>query len=472
MNALPKSIALRLTLTLGAVGLVVLAAAGILLHRALADELTRADHDELIGKVKIVKHFIGEAGKSGDLTVLRHHMDDMLLGHADLKVWLVGADGRSVYGGPLPRATGQPDAQGHVRIERDGVPMDAIESSIDDPGPFPIARAWLAVDIRPRDKLLATYRLSVMAVSALGVAAILGLGGIAIWRGLRPVKRLSAEALRITPHSLDARLSDTHDDAELTGLVDAFNGVLDRLEAAYRQMEHFSADVAHELRTPLATLISGSQVMLAGDRRKDELRDVLASHLEELERMKVLVNDMLFLARADQGDRARDLVQIKLGPEVDKTIRYCEPLIDEAGVEVRRSGDATAACSAPLVQRAMVNLLVNAIKHTERGQVITLRIEPLANRVRLSASNPGRPIPEHVAARMFDRFFHGDEVRTEAGHGHGLGLAIVSAIARMHGGRVFVDSGTQGNQVGFEIAATCAAASVTCDATDPVARTP
>jgi two-component system heavy metal sensor histidine kinase CusS len=464
LNVLPKSIALRLTLTLGVVGLVVLSAAGILLHRALADELTRTDHDELIGKVKIVKHFIGEAGKSGDLSVLRHHMDDMLLGHANLKVWLVGADGGSVYGGPLPRVTGQADARGHVRVGHDGVPMDAIESAVGDPGPFPIARAWLAVDTRPRERLLATYRLSVMVVCALGVAAILGLGGLATRRGLSPVKRLSAEALRITPHSLDARLSATHDETELTGLVAAFNGVLDRLEAAYRQMEHFSADVAHELRTPLATLISGSQVMLAGDRSKGELREVLASHLEELEQMKVLVNDMLFLARADQGHRAQDLAQVELGPQLDKTIRYCEPLIDEAGVEVRRSGCATAACSAPLVQRAMVNLLVNAIKHTERGQAITLRIEPLEDRVRLSALNPGSPIAPHVAARMFDRFFRVDEARAGTGESHGLGLAIVWAIARMHGGRVFVDSGTQGNQVGFEIPVASPAASVTSDA--------
>ncbi|CAG0932897.1 two-component system, OmpR family, heavy metal sensor histidine kinase CusS [Rhodocyclaceae bacterium] len=472
LNVLPKSIALRLTLTLGAVGLVVLSAAGLLLHRALADELSRSDHDELIGKVRIVKHFIGEAGKSGDITVLRHHMDDMLLGHGNLKVWLVGAEGGIVYGGPLPRVVGLPDKRGQVPVQLDDVPMDAIESVIGNPGPFPIARAWLAVDTRPRDKLLATYRVTIMAVCALGVATIVGLGGIAIWRGLRPVNRLSAEALRITPHSLDARLSDTHDDTELTGLVEAFNGVLDRLEAAYHQMEHFSADVAHELRTPLATLISGSQVMLSGDRGKDELRDVLASHLEELEQMKVLVNDMLFLARADQGDRAQDLTQVQLGREVDKTIRYCEPLIDEAGVEVRRSGDAAAVCSAPLVLRAMTNLLVNAIKHTERGQTITLCIEPHADRVRLYVSNPGSPIPVHLASRMFDRFFRGDEARTRAGESHGLGLAIVRAVARMHGGGVFVDSDGRVNRVGFDIPVSRATPAVTNDAVDRTERTP
>jgi two-component system heavy metal sensor histidine kinase CusS len=453
LSLIPKSIALRLTLTLGVVGLLVFTVAGTLLQRSLANELTRADHDELLGKIKIVKHFIGEAGKSGNLDVLRHHMDDLLLGHSDLRVWLVASDGSSVYGGPLPGVIGRRDKRGHVRVELDGVPMDAVESAITDADPFPIARAWLAIDTRPRDRLLATYRIAVTVVCTLGVALILGLGGIATWRGLRPVKRLSAEAQRITPHSLDARLSDTHDDAELTGLVESFNGVLDRLEAAYLQMEHFSADVAHELRTPLATLISGSQVTLAADRSKEELHDALASHLEELEQMTVLVNDMLFLARADQGDRAQGLEQTDLAAEVDKTIRYCELLIDEAGVTVRRQGSATAVCSAPLVRRAVVNLLVNAIKHTERGKAITLHIEANADRVSLSAWNPGQPIPPQVGSRMFDRFFRGDQARARSGESHGLGLAIVRAIARMHRGRVFAGSDVQGNRVGFEIPA-------------------
>lgn len=453
VTLIPKSIAVRLTLTLGAVGLLVFAAAGILLQRTLAGELMRADHEELIGKIKVVKHFIGEARNSGELDVLRHHMDDLLLGHSDLDIWLVAADGRSVYGGPLPRLIGEPDERGHVRVESDGVPMDAVQVAITDAHPFPIARAWLAVDTRPRDKLLATYRIAVTAVCALGVALIVGLGGVATWRGLTPVKRLSAEAGQITPHSLDVRLSDMHDDAELTGLVDSFNGVLDRLEAAYRQMEHFSADVAHELRTPLATLISGSQVTLSADRSSDELREALASHLEELEQMSALVNDMLFLARADQGDRAQDLDSTDLAAEVDKTIRYCELLIEEAGVKVQREGAASAVCSPPLVRRAVVNLLVNAIKHTERGQAIAVRIESIADRVSLSVWNPGRPIPPEVASRMFDRFFRGDQARVRTGESHGLGLAIVRAIARMHGGRVFVDSTAQGNRVGFEIPA-------------------
>lgn len=97
-----------------------------------------------------------------------------------------------------------------------------------------------------------------------------------------------------------------------------------------------------------------------------------------------------------------------------------------------------------------MNLLSNAIKHTARGQRVVATLESSGDRVRVSVFNPGAPIPPHVAARMFDRFFRADEVRARAGESHGLGLAIVNAIARMHGGSVFVEPQSGGNRIGFE----------------------
>ena len=97
-----------------------------------------------------------------------------------------------------------------------------------------------------------------------------------------------------------------------------------------------------------------------------------------------------------------------------------------------------------------MNLLSNAIKHSGRGQRIVARLETAGGRVRISVFNPGVPIPADVAARMFDRFFRADEVRARAGESHGLGLAIVRAIASMHGGRVFVEPGVGGNRIGLE----------------------
>lgn len=451
MSLLPRSISLRLTVALSVIAVFVFASAGILLHRALAQELMQAGHEELRGKIQVVRHFIEEARTSRDMTALRHHLDDLLIGHQEFRVWLHSSDGAIAYGGTPAKVTERLDGRGHLRVVReDGVPMDAIDARIAESEALPAIDVRVAIDIRPRDQLLATYRNAVIVICVLGVLLTVGLSALATWYDLAPVKRLSIEAAKITPSSLSLRLSDRNVDRELKGLVSTFNSVLDRLESAYRQMEAFNTDVAHELRTPLATLIGGTQLALSADTPLDELRGALASNLEDLEQLKGLVNDMLFLARADQGDRAQDLEQTDLAVEADKMIEYCAPILAEAQVQAVREGSASALCNPSLIRRALVNLLSNAVKHAGRGQRIAARLETSGANVRVSVFNPGVPIPPHVAARMFDRFFRADEARARAGESHGLGLAIVRAIAHMHGGSVFVEPQANGNRVGLE----------------------
>jgi len=451
---LPRSISLRLTVALSVIALFVFAAAGVLLHRALARELLQSGHEELRGKIEVVQHFVEEVRPTRDIAALRHRLDDLLIGHKEFRVWLQSSDGTVAYGGVPATMTQRLDAPGHLRIVReDGVPMDAIDATLSDTAPWPALELRVAIDSRPREQLLATYRNAVIVVCVLGVLLSIGLSALATWYDLAPVKRLSIEAAKITPSSLSLRLSDSNVDKELRGLVGTLNTVLDRLESAYRQMEAFNADVAHELRTPLATLISGTQLALAPDTPAQELRAALASNLEDLEQLKALVNDMLFLARADQGDRARDLEQTDLAAEADKMIEYCAPILADSRVEAVREGSASALCNRSLIRRALVNLLSNAIKHTGPEQRIVTRLETAGDRVQVSVFNPGPPIPPHVAARMFDRFFRADEVRARAGESHGLGLAIVRAIAHMHGGSVFVEPQAGGNCVGMDLPA-------------------
>jgi two-component system heavy metal sensor histidine kinase CusS len=447
---LPRSIALRLTIALGVIALVMFAGVGWLLHRALADELRRADHAELIGKIKIVRHFVDEAKTTGELDALRHHLDDLLLGHENLRVWLESDGGVSLYGGPAPTVVAKLDPGGsHLRvIGADGAPLEAMDAP-PEAFPLPISRIRVGIETRPRERLLAAYRNALIAICALAVLLTVGLSALATWRGLRPVKQLSVEAAGITPHSLAIRLSDAHVDDELTGLVRAFNGVLDRLEAAYRQMEAFNADVAHELRTPLAVLMSGTHLMLSSDHSKAELKETLASQMEELEQISALVNDMLFLARADQGDRVAAVEAVDLAAAADQTIAYCDALIAEAGLQAIRTGSATVSCNEPLIRRALANLLSNAIKHTAPGGDVALCVEALDDRVRLYAQNAGPPLSAEVSERMFDRFFRADDAGSRAGPSFGLGLSIVRAIALMHGGGVFYERANEMNRVGY-----------------------
>ncbi len=296
-----------------------------------------------------------------------------------------------------------------------------------------------------------------LAAVCAGTVLAAALAMLAMRWSTRRLRQLSREA-----HAAGegGRLSTTGVDAELLELVQAFNGALDQREAAQRQSEAFSADVAHELRSPLATLIGGTQLALSRERTAQELREALESNLEELERLKKLVNDMLFLARADRGERAQSLERADLGTLADAMLDYCGALLDEAGLTAVRIGSASAVCNEALVRRAMANLLSNAIRHAQGGRPVELHLAALPGKVRVWVFNAGEPIPPDVAARMFDRFFRANAARSEHTTRHGLGLAIVHAIARMHGGSVFVQTQADGNAIGFEIPSALASGQV------------
>ena len=235
-------------------------------------------------------------------------------------------------------------------------------------------------------------------------------------------------------------------------MVAQFNALLVRLNRAYQQLEGFNADVAHELRTPLATLIGETELALSRERTIAELRDVLGSNLEDLHRLAGLINDMLFLSRADRGECARRSPVDSLAKLVTEVIEFHEASMHEAGVSTRVRGDDTGVFDAALIQRALSNLVANATRFAERGSVIEIEIEAVSSGgVRLSVSNFGPVIPAEHLPRLFDRFYRVDRAREHGDNNYGLGLAIVAAIARMHGGTGFVRSAAGTTTVGFSV---------------------
>jgi two-component system heavy metal sensor histidine kinase CusS len=446
-----RSIRAQLTITLGLIAVAVFAIAGGALYFALSAELAAVDRIELRRKEQLVSHYIDEASAGGSFDELKHHIDDAVLAHGHLRVWLLSDRGDVILGsGEVPRET---DRDGDLLTLRaaDGVPLEGIRSAVSNQETLPIATMLVTIDVEPRMRLLARYRAMLWLVFGSGLLLVIGLAAWTTSRGLAPVRRLSEQAARIAPDSLSIRLETSQVGAELTEFVQAFNEALDRVMIAYRKMETFNADVAHELRTPLATLINAAQVTLTGQRSSHGLRETLTDQLEELEQLKALVNDMLFLARADQGDQAQDATRVDLAEEARRTVEYYEALLAETGLSTAIAGEATVQGNPGLIRRALSNLLSNAIKQTRRGETIrfTFRREPGFGVAEVF--NPGVAISDVVRARMFDRFFRADPVRNQRGANHGLGLAIVKAIAEMHRGQVFAHSSTTGNTVGFRI---------------------
>ena len=183
-----RSITVRLTLGLGLIALIVFVAAGVLLQRAFTRDLAEADRQELRGKLGIVQHFIGEFARARDVQVLKHHLDDLRIGHSRLSVRILGSDASDVYRGaglPVDEAF---DASGFGRVQRaDGVSFDTVQQVLGTDSPWPGGRVVLGLDSRPRDEMLARHLNNLIGVCVLGIVLTAGLSFIAAWRGLAPV---------------------------------------------------------------------------------------------------------------------------------------------------------------------------------------------------------------------------------------------------------------------------------------------
>jgi two-component system heavy metal sensor histidine kinase CusS len=291
-------------------------------------------------------------------------------------------------------------------------------------------------------------------VATLAGAAFVGFGTTwRVRRGLQPLQALAHQTEAIAPDRLGERLHLAEPVAELQPWIDQFNGLMERLQRAYVQLEGFNADVAHELRTPLANVMGQTEVALARERSPEALRETLTSNLEEMQRLAALVNDMLFLAQSDRGAVARRGQAVSLASLAQQVVEFHEAPLAEAGLTVQVEGGVSAAVDEPLFKRAVSNLLGNAIRYAEPGSRIVIRIAPdAAQQVRVEVQNAGPTIaPQHLAC-LFDRFFRVDTARPDSQSHHGLGLAIVAAIARMHAGRPVAESDAQGTRVGFTLA--------------------
>src|SRR5471032_2659203 len=291
--------------------------------------------------------------------------------------------------------------------------------------------------------------IALISLAAIGILLASALGYWAARIGLRPLASLSLEAQKLAPPKLTGRLQLSPLPPELSQFVNSFNSTLDRVEQAYSRLESFNADVAHELRSPLTNLIGQTQVALTRGRSAEHYFEVLQSNLEELERLRSIINDMLFLASADQGSKATKLTSTSLADEVATTLEYLDFILEDAQVQVR--GDAQVSIEIAHLRRALINLLSNAVQHTEPGQVIEVRIVVEEHQVSIGVANPGSPIASEHLSRLFERFYRVDASRSNSGNNHGLGLAIVKAIALMHGGDVFVRSDHGMNTFGIHL---------------------
>jgi two-component system heavy metal sensor histidine kinase CusS len=449
-----QSIAVRLAWMFALAALVVFSLVGAALHRVLYRELERHQIEELQTRVEVMQHMISRTDTPESWLRVHDKLDSLAPGDRAIRVWAFSSDPAFEYGdapGTLRQRLAGPDGLGEIALTEGARPLRTLTRTIPATGARPDVRFVVGIDSTGFHDTMRVFAIALIALSLAGVAGVAALGYWIARVGLQPVSRLSEEARRIRPSNLSQRLEQSGPN-ELTRLVGAFNGALDRLEGAYKQLDAFNADVAHELRTPLTNLIGQTQVALSKQRTVEQHREVLQSNLEELDRLRAIVNDMLFLARADRGAVASDLVRVSLAAEVDRAVDFMEVVLDDLGVRVRVEGDAQASIDRSLFGRAITNLLQNAVQHSAPGSEVVVRVTPERGGARIAVANPGEPIPSEHLNRLFDRFYRVDVSRGNSGENHGLGLSIVKAVAAMHDGAVFALSKDRVNTVGFTVA--------------------
>ena len=292
------------------------------------------------------------------------------------------------------------------------------------------------------------------------LAVLLGLGFLSWWlvrRGLRPLERIGATAGAIAAGDLTRRVEPADDRTEIGRLGIALNAMLAQIEAAFeerraseRRLRRFVADASHELRTPLTSIRGYAELFRRGaDSRPEDLAKSMQRIEAEASRMGLLVDDLLLLARLDQGrPLEREPVDLaRIASDAVESARAIEP---DRPIDLSVSGPIELMGDEGRLRQVLDNLLDNVRVHTPRGTPVEVKVEANHHEVLLSVSDGGPGLSPEIADRVFERFYRGDPARSRGTGGAGLGLSIVSAIVEAHGGSVTAASQGAGGAA-FEV---------------------
>jgi two-component system heavy metal sensor histidine kinase CusS len=452
--ARPLSITLRLALLFAAVAVIAFASVGAYLNGALTQRMQGRDDADLIAKVKLLRHILDQEESLEAIERDPSRVLNAVYGNDGFLLRLDTMDGRvlvqnAVPSLPFPAASsvpaGKPITGADVLDWTPAMGQGRIVNAIGLVGGAHRSAVHITVarELPEGSLLVKGYAKDLAVAVCIGALLVAGLGLVIVRRGMRPLRAVIGKANNISTHRLNARIAVEDTPSELEELGTAFNAMLDRLEDGVQRLSGFAADLAHDLRTPLNTLMVETQVALAHPRANEEYQSLLASNTEEYERLARMIENTLFLARADNAQLALKREHLSAERELGRIRDYFEGLAEDGGVAlVVDAADIMLSADPILLQRAVSNLVSNAIRYTPRRGTVRLlaRKGPLGLDIVVENSGAGIA-PEHLP-RIFERYYRADPARAAQSQSHsaGLGLAIVRAIMQLHGGEVQAES--------------------------------
>ncbi len=454
----PASLAVRLTVSIGAVITFVLLTFGWMIERSINEHFVQQDVDELNAVVQVLQHTLATLPSNATPDDLKERFATAVSGHHNAQYYISSETGVQIYASPgsdLGRFAKVSRPVQKISIETVGTWQDhgetfrgAVLRTISDSTPgakiFTIA---VATGINFHLHYLESFRTYLRIITTVACLIAILATWLAVYQGHAPIRRISREIRNIKSDQLHIRLEPHTVPAELVELSISFNDMIERLEDVFRRLSGFSADIAHELRTPITNLKTQTEVALSQSRSIEQYREVLYSNLEEYERMAKMVGDMLFLAQADNNLLKPELVKVDLEAEMRNLFDYFGAWAEEREVELKLSGKQICVQGDRLmIRRALSNVLSNAIRYTPAGHIINVILESNEKVATIRVKNPGPVIPAEHIDRIFERFYRMDASRQRSIEGAGLGLAIAKSIVEAHGGKIRASSTSEATE--------------------------
>jgi two-component system heavy metal sensor histidine kinase CusS len=469
-------VALRLTAWYVAATLLILTAATVALYFILAKNIAREQDEFLAAKVGVLRHLLRESPEN--IRDLKEEVEETWAPRQYAQVYARVLDEKGKVVVESPGMAARLSAHAFpLPVPVDVVPERAITIHSDSGATVRAssARAALghgdsaavtiqvALDTKSERDLMASYRAQLLLVLGIGLPICAIIGYWLARHSLRPLREIAATVQRIRSSNLDERIDAAGLPADLSSLAERFNAMLGRLQESFARLSKFSADIAHELRTPVNNMRIEVEVALGKARSLDEYRETLGSCLEECERLGRIIDSLLFIARAEDPRTQIHKEPVNVALELDRVREFYEAPAAEAGVQFSVScpPDAVAPLDRILFQRAVSNLVANALRHTPPLGRVSVDAVRDNGELRVDVTDTGRGIAPDDLPHVFDRFYRADRARTSVSGNVGLGLAIVKSIVQLHGGSISAQSKlNEGTRMRIQIPAAAAEAQV------------
>lgn len=441
--SLPTRISLIFTISAAAILIII----GLMFEYSFDNQWLLHNKEELQDKLLFIHNLLENSNSRNAFASIPLRLHDETIGHPGILISLAGIDGSKIYStGPqatikkLTKSVHYDNYKPKIWAFNNHIYRIATGRYLLGSKHYQLVNAVIGLDITSDQELSDKLE----NIIWLGIILISLSSGLLSWfvisKGLRPVHDLSSLMADMSSQELGRPIPVTNIPVDLQELTSAFNKMQERLKDAFNRLSNFSCDLAHELGTPINNLILQTQFILCHEHYSNECTDVLHSYLEEFNRLARITKDMLFLAKADNHLIAPKKEYIDLNKEISTILVFLEEYTSQHQVNLSLQGESNIIGDSHLIQRAIYNLLVNAIRHTPKGKTISINIANDASHVSIRIENPGKKIsPEHLV-KIFDRFYRVQSEGKDFYEHSGLGLSITKSIIIMQGGTIGVES--------------------------------